>query len=211
MNIEDYNESTTCCLKLFISTQGLCTFFWRFACLEPENSEEKKMKEFYHFEKWVFCVVCICCYLHFCFVCWYLLFRLFLLFLFVCWYCLKKVCGNRETRRKTTLTLGRERWWKWNFKRIWFFYFLGEILLKLQPQSHKQKISLTKVREGYKSSHIVFSLAEPKVVDVNTFGLPGSSRRANACRPHFWRVQTQSLLSSYSCHASSCQYMSPRT
>ena len=62
--------------------------------------------------------------------------------------------------------------------------FLGEILLKLQPQSHKQKISLTKVREGYKSSHIVFSLAEPKVVDVNTFGLPGSSRRANTCRPH---------------------------
>ena len=64
------------------------------------KTEEKQTSEFDHFEKWVFGVVCICCYLH-------LLFCLLVfVVLFVAICCLKKVCGNRETRRKTTLTLG---------------------------------------------------------------------------------------------------------
>ena len=68
-----------------------------------------------------FVVVCICC-----FVCWYLLscwLVFFVLFVgiccFVCWYLLFSflvfvvlfvcICGNRETRRKTTLTLGERK------------------------------------------------------------------------------------------------------
>ena len=74
-------------------------------------------------------------------------------------------------------------------KTFWFSFF------SVHP-CQKQKSG-----EGYQSSH-TFSLVEPKVVDVNPFGLAGSSRRANACRPHL-RVQNQSLLPSCFCISSS--------